>query len=733
MEDDLIKKYINIFGNKLLPHQLERIKKNKEALKTLIEAGEEFEERISSHSWEDQDLQQYYKDRKELIHRELVRELPLENSSYKTGEYEVVETPIYPDGYDPFDFDRPVVKPKLEYIKTPLWETAEYLDDDWQWSDIYAFQRDHPWAGAGDVLGCIAIEMEYLNDYCVELLDVNYGCYTTNEGFWSISEIDFGGMGPSSSAPHFDFRDKVLPIYRDLLTPVHVLIMMEAFFEKSLRTIGYCLDNDAGFMPHDSDYRIEKTDGENQINANLNFISRHLSTNFPFLTPTLEDTLEAISKIKQLMLVSDWMLIRDELTSISFKDFFKHMRIVFIEINKIIDNEFYENKKGYPEGYEATPKGFEWKQIKDFLKEKHDVELVIFKVNQATAEGDSIDVTKDKIFIVIEEDSELVHERIAGWQYPGNRGTFPYEIRCKSSTNENFLAAEFEFQGFSYAILDETEIDIYRGSTREVTYSDDEGLIGMRFKSPKKYIKTQSIKQNPKFFLNNENDKPANHGLPWSIEAEEELMEDFGNGIGIDQLANKFQRTIVSITLKIRRIQITTFLKEREIEHLIHFTDKRNLDSIKKHGILSVQDMKQRGISFYNNDLERFDKHLDGISLSITSRNSFLFTRFQQRNKRNWIEIYIKPEEILFKNKCFFYDYNAAASKFKDKSESELSSFSALQGMFADTVKAGGRNHTRLDIVRPLPKNQPTSVQAEIIVKGAITRSEIIKFVEINV
>ena len=68
--------------------------------------------------------------------------------------------------------------------------------------------------------------------------------------------------------------------------------------------------------------------------------------------------------------------------------------------------------------------------------------------------------------------------------------------------------------------------------------------------------------------------------------------------------------------------QYMKILKDNNLNYLYHFTNIVNLDSILKHGILSVQEMKERNIKYSCTDPNRNDNQLDCISLSL---NIFYF------------------------------------------------------------------------------------------------------------
>ena len=154
----------------------------------------------------------------------------------------------------------------------------------------------------------------------------------------------------------------------------------------------------------------------------------------------------------------------------------------------------------------------------------------------------------------------------------------------------------------------------------------------------------------------------------------------------------------------------------------------RNLNSIKKLGILPIERLKEKHIKYYYNDESRLDAQLGGSSVSITSLNIHLLRTFQRRNKRRWAEIEINPNVVARRN-CFFYSCNAASSIFKGAPEEYLSSYDALTSMFAETVTSSTRTFKR----KNKKPNQTTDDQAEIIVKWMIPKSQLLGWREINV
>tara|TARA_B100000242_G_scaffold256863_1_gene200449 strand:+ start:461 stop:1162 length:702 start_codon:yes stop_codon:yes gene_type:complete len=226
---------------------------------------------------------------------------------------------------------------------------------------------------------------------------------------------------------------------------------------------------------------------------------------------------------------------------------------------------------------------------------------------------------------------------------------------------------------------------------------------------------------------------PLNHGKPWSTELKKNLMDLYHKGHDLDSLARKFKRTSLSVELTIRKIKISNFLKERKIEKLIHFTDLRNLESIKKYGLLPVERLKKKKIKYFFNDKNRLDNQLGGISLSVTKRNDHLLKAFDNREKRDWVEIELDPEVASTRN-CFFYFTNAANAVFKNTSNEKLSSFEYLELMFNEYITPHPNSPRSKTYTRTYKKiNETTDEQAEIIANWIVPKTKILKINKINV
>ena len=159
-------------------------------------------------------------------------------------------------------------------------------------------------------------------------------------------------------------------------------------------------------------------------------------------------------------------------------------------------------------------------------------------------------------------------------------------------------------------------------------------------------------------------------------------------------------------------------IKNRKIEKLIHVTNKENLESIKKYGLMPVSELENNKINYICNDNLRLDNHIDGVCLSVTNVNEYLFGSFQKRYRDSqYVVLEIDPNILIDpKIRKIYYDYNAASPR-SAKSETNM------EIMFPETNVKKLIEHTRRD----KKINEPTSGQAEILFFGKIDPKYIIK------
>ena len=230
---------------------------------------------------------------------------------------------------------------------------------------------------------------------------------------------------------------------------------------------------------------------------------------------------------------------------------------------------------------------------------------------------------------------------------------------------------------------------------------------------------------------------PKNHGKRWSQQDINSMKSSFDKGVSIKNLAIKYGRTETSIRTYLNRLEIMEEIKKRNITELLHFTDKRNIRTIKRYGLLGINNLKNKNIKFLPNDDKRLDSTENSgfICLSISYLNHFLLKDFNERSKKEWVKISINPN-ILLTRSGYFYDCNASKTKFRDSekySPKYLRSAKAFKSLFANSVNGYQRENinSRGQRSRKLP-NAPTDIQAEVQIPYKIPRSYIIAYEEIN-
>lgn len=100
---------------------------------------------------------------------------------------------------------------------------------------------------------------------------------------------------------------------------------------------------------------------------------------------------------------------------------------------------------------------------------------------------------------------------------------------------------------------------------------------------------------------------------------------------------------------------IKDFLEERGIKYLVHFTDKKNVPSIFKHGILSKNKQKEIGV-WTGRDFNINDNDSYCVSLSITNYNSkFEYVKMDRGDIKEVVYVYVRAEILYEDNTPRFY------------------------------------------------------------------------------
>lgn len=222
-------------------------------------------------------------------------------------------------------------------------------------------------------------------------------------------------------------------------------------------------------------------------------------------------------------------------------------------------------------------------------------------------------------------------------------------------------------------------------------------------------------------------------GIGKCLSVEEKSMHiDFGEQHGIRLIAfpkaitdnlvllddpQKVLNRIETIRLSEGTEKIREQLNRRGIKSFVHFTRVKNLKSIIKYGICSIEYMDKHGITYIANDNQRLDRRTDSISLSVTFPNYLNFFTFYNREKEDWCFILLDPQKVISLD-CAFFWTNAANRMCRNLLWEKQNGRLAFEKMFDNN----GRNPF-------LPACFTTDPQAEIMVKDLIPADYIDKIV----
>lgn len=159
---------------------------------------------------------------------------------------------------------------------------------------------------------------------------------------------------------------------------------------------------------------------------------------------------------------------------------------------------------------------------------------------------------------------------------------------------------------------------------------------------------------------------------------------------------------------------------KREINHLIHFTNIKNVPSILSNGILSIQDLQKDSLNYLNNDCLRLDGYPNSISLSVSFPNYSMLSKYRlySESPQSMAIIFIDPS-ILWELDCAFYSTNAANGIFSNTDISTLKNIQAWNSLFESNTP----DKQRLDL--NIPENFTTDPQAEVLCLNSIPLSKI--------
>ena len=162
-----------------------------------------------------------------------------------------------------------------------------------------------------------------------------------------------------------------------------------------------------------------------------------------------------------------------------------------------------------------------------------------------------------------------------------------------------------------------------------------------------------------------------------------------------------------------------SFLYERQIDRLYHFTQVDNLKNIFRYGLLPRDELERRRIDSLINDEYRYDNCLDAICTSIEFPNYKMFYKLRRENPDvDWAVLELNAE-IICDYQCAFNWTNAGDSASYSIPIKKRMTQSAFENLFED--KDGYPTREELKI----PDWYPTNPQAEVLVFNRIPISYI--------
>lgn len=189
--------------------------------------------------------------------------------------------------------------------------------------------------------------------------------------------------------------------------------------------------------------------------------------------------------------------------------------------------------------------------------------------------------------------------------------------------------------------------------------------------------------------------------------------------IYMNSLINSIKKDGAEIIMDNEKEKIASFLKDNNIEYLVHFTPVKNLKSILEHGICSNKYCNEHGIKYVPTDKNRYDGYTDFISLSVSFPNYKMFYKKRQTMDEDFAVLLIDSSVLSL--------YGSDERKFSNKNAASNNS-----------RKGGSFEYLKQMFERPslreklgLQENYTTDPQAEVLIKGRIP-TDYIKEIHIN-
>ncbi|WP_419893151.1 DarT ssDNA thymidine ADP-ribosyltransferase family protein [Oceanobacillus kimchii] len=159
---------------------------------------------------------------------------------------------------------------------------------------------------------------------------------------------------------------------------------------------------------------------------------------------------------------------------------------------------------------------------------------------------------------------------------------------------------------------------------------------------------------------------------------------------------------------------IDSFMNERGVTNLVHFTRIENLSSILSNGLIPVASLSERSMNYLNNDEYRWDNCTDANCLSIQFPNYQMFYKYRNQNQgTDWVILGIK-KKVLWETDCVFCVENAASGRMTASPMDERRGVGALKRLYDDYPGKPTRNEMGIR------DDFTTHPQAEVLVFDVI-------------
>ena len=155
-------------------------------------------------------------------------------------------------------------------------------------------------------------------------------------------------------------------------------------------------------------------------------------------------------------------------------------------------------------------------------------------------------------------------------------------------------------------------------------------------------------------------------------------------------------------------------IHKRKIKHVVHFTRICNIESILEHGIIPRSQLLEECKAFSFNDGDRHDNRTDASCLTVMHPNYKMFYPLRLENPAvDWAVIRLEPR-VIWERPSLFCATNAANNSIRFLTEEQRLGVDAFEAIFAEREGFPSRKSLKLE------DNEPTDVQAEVLILGVV-------------